>query len=104
MELSAAEQGRYFWNPTLRSDIVGIKDVRLHDIRHRIVSHAVRQGIPLPVVSRLLSHKHPSMMLRYDHVGDHETAVVEQIGATIARAISVRLVQTEPIIQERLAH
>ncbi len=66
----------------------GLEDVRLHDLRHTFASHAVLQGIPLPVVSRLLGHKRPSMTLRYAHVGDRETeAAAERIGAAIARAL-----------------
>ena len=66
----------------------GIEDVRLHDLRHTFASHAVLQGIPLPVVSRLLGHKRPSMTMRYAHVGDRETeAAAERIGAIIARAL-----------------
>ena len=62
--------------------------MRLHDLRHRFASHAVLQGIPLPVVSRLLGHKRPSMTLRYAHVGDRETeAAAERIGAAVARAL-----------------
>ena len=65
-----------------------IEDVRLHDLRHTFASHAVPQGIPLPVVSRLLGHKQPSMTLRYAHVGDRETeAAAERIGAAIARVL-----------------
>ena len=67
----------------------GIEDVRLHDLRHRFASHAVLRGIPLPVVSRLLGRKRPSMTLRYARVGDQETeAAAERIGAAIARAIA----------------
>ena len=66
----------------------GIEDVRLHDLRHTFASHAVLQGVPLPVVSRLLGHKRPSMTLRYAHVGDREIeAAAERIGATIVRAL-----------------
>ena len=66
----------------------GIEDVRLHDLRHTFASHAVLQGIPLPVVSRLLGHKRPSMTLRYAHVSDRETeAAAERIGVAIARAL-----------------
>ena len=66
----------------------GIEDVRLHDLRHTFASHAVLQGVPLPVVSRLLGHKQPSMTLRYAHVSDRETeAAAERIGAAIARAL-----------------
>ena len=67
----------------------GIEDVRLHDLRHTFASHAVLQGIPLPVVSRLLGHRRPSMTLRYAHVGDRETeAAAERIGVAIARALN----------------
>ena len=68
----------------------GIEDVRLHDLRHTVASHAVLQGVPLPVVSRLLGHKCPSMTLRYAHVGDRETeAAAERIGEVVARALNV---------------
>ena len=66
----------------------GIEDVRLHDLRHTFASYAVLRGIPLPVVSRLLGHKRPSMTLRYAHVGDREIeAAAERIGAAIAQAL-----------------
>ena len=71
------------WHSVRRE--AGIEDVRLHDLRHTFASHAVLQGIPLPVVSRLLGHKRPSMTLRYAHVGDRETeAAAERIGGAIA--------------------
>ena len=67
----------------------GIEDVRLHDLRHTFASHAVLQGVPLPVVSRLLGHKRPSMTMRYAHVGDREIeAAAERIGSAIARALA----------------
>ena len=66
-------------------------DVQLHDFRHTFASHAALQGIPLPVVSRLLGHKRPSMTLRYAHVGDRETeAAAERIGVAIALALDGR--------------
>ena len=68
----------------------GIEDVRIHDLRHTYASHAVLQGITLPVVSRMLGHKRPSMTLRYAHVGDRETeAAAERIGAAVARLLYV---------------
>ena len=67
----------------------GIADVRIHDLRHTFASHAVLQGVPLPVVSRLLGHKRPSMTMRYAHVGDRETeAAAERIGDAIARTMN----------------
>ena len=69
----------------------GIEDVRIHDLRHTYASHAVLQGVPLPVVSRLLGHKQPSISLRYAHVGDRETEdAAERIGASIAHALDGR--------------
>ena len=42
-----------------------IEDVRLHDLRHTLASHAVMNGVPVPVVSRLLGHSNVRMTLRY---------------------------------------
>ena len=36
---------------SLRRD-AGLEDVRLHDLRHTVASHAVMNGVPVPVVSR----------------------------------------------------
>ena len=70
----------------------GIEDVRLHDLRHSHASQAVLQGVPLPVVSKLLGHRHLSMTLRYAHVADQEVeAAAERIGNTIARACGLSI-------------
>ena len=63
----------------------GIDDVRLHDLRHSFASHADLQGVPLPVVSRLLGHTRLQMTLRYAHVADREVeAAAERVGEAIA--------------------
>ncbi len=68
----------------------GIEDVRLHDLRHTYASHAVMQGTPLPVVSRLLGHSRPTMTMRYAHMGDRETEeAAERIGAVIAGMLDI---------------
>ena len=68
---------------------VGIEDVRLHDLRHTVASHAVMQGVPLPTVARVLGHRHPRMTLRYAHVGDGEIeAAAERVGQTMARLLT----------------
>ncbi len=63
----------------------GIGDVRLHDLRHNLASHAVMQGVPLPTVAKLLGHRQVSMTLRYAHVHDKEVeAAAERVGRVIS--------------------
>ena len=63
----------------------GVEDVRLHDLRHTHASHAVMNGVPVPVVSRLLGHSDVRSTLRYAHLGDREIeAAAERVGQSIA--------------------
>ena len=76
------------WNRVRRE--AKIVDVRLHDLRHTFASHAVMNGIPVPVVSRLLGHASEKMTLRYAHLADKEIeAVAERVGAAMAQVISI---------------
>ena len=69
---------RFWWK--LRAE-VGIPDVRLHDLRHSFASEAVRQGVALPVVSKLLGHSDIKMTLRYTHASNKELEeAAERIG------------------------
>ena len=62
----------------------GIEDVRLHDLRHTVASQAAMNGVPLPVVARLLGHSDVRMTMRYAHVGDREIeAAAERVGQAI---------------------
>ncbi len=71
------------WNRVRKE--AGIEDVRLHDLRHTHASHAVMNGVPVPVVSRILGHSNVRMTLRYAHLGDREIeAEAERIGVAIA--------------------
>ena len=68
----------------------GIEDVRLHDLRHTHASHAVMNGVPVPVVSRLLGHSNVSMTLRYAHLGDRDIeAAVEKVGKAISAIMNL---------------
>lgn len=72
-----------FWDRARRE--AGIEDVRLHELRHTHASHAVMNGVPVPVVSRLLGHSHVRSTLRYAHLGDREIeAAAERVGQSIA--------------------
>ena len=68
----------------------GFEDVRLHDLRHTHASHAVMNGVPVPVVSRLLGHSNVRMTLRYAHLGDREIeAAAERIGRSIGTLMGI---------------
>ena len=70
--------------------LAGIEDVRLHDLRHTFASQAAMQGIPLPVVARLLGHAQVQMTLRYAHVSDRDVeAAAERIGGVMAGIMDV---------------
>ncbi|MDE0383899.1 MAG: tyrosine-type recombinase/integrase [Defluviicoccus sp.] len=74
----------------------GIEDVRLHDLRHTHASHAVMNGVPMPVVSRLLGHADVGMTLRYAHLGDREIeAAAERVGQAVADLIGIGREQSE---------
>ena len=76
------------WYPVRRE--AGIEDVRLHDLRHTHASHAVMNGVPVPVVSRLLGHSNVSMTLRYAHLGDREIeAAAERVGQSIGAIMGI---------------
>ena len=68
----------------------GIEDVRLHDLRHTHASHAVMNGVPVPVVSRLLGHSNTRMTLRYAHLGDRDIeAAAERVGQALAELMGL---------------
>ena len=73
-----------FWYRIRRE--AGIGDVRLHDLRHTMASHAVMNGVPVPVVARLLGHSNVNMTMRYAHLTDRETeAAAERVGKAMAQ-------------------
>ena len=76
------------WNSIRRR--AGIEDVRLHDLRHNFASHAVMNGVPVPVVSRLLGHSNVRMTLRYSHLAEKDIeAAAERVGTALARILAL---------------
>ena len=65
-----------------------IEDARLHDLRHTHASHAVMNGVPVPVVARLLGHSDVRTTLHYAHLGDRE---IEQAAERVGQAIAALL-------------
>ena len=77
--------------------LAGIEDARLHDLRHTFASQAAMQGIPLPVVARLLGHAQVQMTLRYAHVSDRDVeTAAERIGGVMAGIMNRSPVRPEP--------
>jgi integrase len=56
----------YAWD-SIRAK-VGLKEVRLHDLRHSFASFLVNSGRSLYEVQRLLGHHDPKMTMRYAHL------------------------------------
>ncbi len=58
---------RFWWG--LRAE-AGLDDVRLHDLRHTHASIALREGVTVPAIGRLLGHASPETTLKYTHLSD----------------------------------
>ena len=68
----------------------GIEDAYLHPLRHTHASHAAIIGVPVPVVSRLLSHSSTGMTPRSVHLGDRDIeAAAERVGEAIETHLEV---------------
>ena len=49
-----------------------IEDVRMHDLRHTFASMAIKSGLGLYQVSKLLGHKNIQTTMRYAHIEKEE--------------------------------
>lgn len=63
--------------------LANLKDLRIHDLRHTFASLAIKQGVDLYTVSKLLGHKNIATTTRYAHLEMKElikaTNVVDQV-------------------------
>lgn len=48
----------------------GLKDVRIHDLRHTYASNALMSGLPIEMVGKLLGHTQIQTTMRYAHIAD----------------------------------
>ena len=67
----------HFWY-TLRKE-AGLGNVRLHDLRHSYASFAIRHGVALGTVGRLLGHQDTDTTLQYIHLCDDNLRQSAQI-------------------------
>ena len=54
------------WKTILKR--AGIKDFRIHDLRHSFASFALKKGVPLVHISKLLGHRNIATTMRYAHL------------------------------------
>ena len=66
----------------------GLKDARIHDLRHTFASAAVAAGQGLPIIGKLLGHTQVQTTARYAHLAaDPVKAAAERVSSTIASAL-----------------
>lgn len=67
----------------------GLKDVRIHDLRHTFASTAVAAGQCLPMIGKLLGHTHVQTTARYAHLAaDPVKHAANQVSETIAASMA----------------
>jgi integrase len=63
----------------------GVKDVRIHDLRHTFASVAVTSGQGLPMIGKLLGHTQVQTTARYAHLaGDPVRAAANEVSSELA--------------------
>jgi integrase len=92
-----------FWNPRTGKPITDyntqwrlmqaqadISGVRLHDLRHTFASHAAMNQEALPMIGKLLGHRHIQSTSRYAHLDDGNIfEAAETVGTAIDRLMSL---------------
>lgn len=72
-----------FWK-SIRT-IVGMPDVRLHDLRHTYASVALQEGEAVSTIARLLGHRDSATTLKYMHFADPTAReAVEAVGSKLS--------------------
>jgi integrase len=73
----------------LARGFAGLKDVRLHDLRHSYASLAAGRGASLQMIGKLLGHRVAATTARYAHLArDAAAAVNDELGAAMTAAIA----------------
>lgn len=69
------------------SKLAGVKEIRIHDIRHSAVSYLLHLGVPIYDISKRCGHASPRITYQiYSHLyetDDHITSVLEEAGKTV---------------------
>ena len=69
----------------------GLKDVRIHDLRHSYASRALSLGEGLPMIGKLLGHRKVQTTARYAHLArDSVKAAAERVSESLAADLDTR--------------
>lgn len=69
----------------------GLKDVRIHDLRHTFASTAVAAGQGLPMIGKLLGHTQVQTTARYAHLAaDPVKDAAERVASSLAQTIGAQ--------------
>lgn len=72
----------------------GLKDVRIHDLRHTFASTAVAAGQGLPIIGKLLGHTQVQTTARYAHLAaDPVRTAADQISEKISSFLNERVAE-----------
>ena len=81
---------RWAWE-IVRSQ-AGLNDLRLHDLRHSYATIAVNNGVPIPVLAKLLGHSTVWTTTRYLHASRSDSAkAAELVTSKIMRAVNPKV-------------
>ena len=70
----------------------GLRDVRIHDLRHSYASRALALGESLPMIGRLLGHRRIETTARYAHLAQESVqASAERIAESLAEDLQIGL-------------
>jgi integrase len=88
------EDLKYSWERICKA--ARIAGLRVHDLRHSHASYLVSAGFSLPVIARLLGHRHVETSARYAHLLDDPLReATERVGAIISGTQSAEIVPLE---------
>ena len=62
------EADAYKGGAFMSARVAGLKDLRIHDLRHVFASKMVMNGTSLYITGELLGHRTPNMTKRYSHL------------------------------------